>query len=310
MILDIGILFIGFIFLIKGADFFVDGASNVAELFKIPAVVIGLTIVAFGTSAPEASVSIQAALNGSNDIALSNVIGSNIFNLAVCLGISSMMVALPVSKSIIKKDMPFLMAISALLMVFSMTGYTINRYEGLILLALIIIYVVYMIVDVLKQETMDDANDEIMPLGKCILYIFLGLAGIMFGGDFVVSSAQNIALTLGLSEKLVGLTIVSVGTSLPELVTSIVAARKNQVDIAVGNVVGSCIFNILFILGSTTSLLALNVDPILMIDLSISFVIAICVYLFSFKDAKITRGQGLILLIIFIAYMAYIIIRN
>ncbi|MFI3284224.1 MAG: calcium/sodium antiporter [Erysipelotrichaceae bacterium] len=310
MLINIGILLVGFLLLIKGADFFVEGASNVAKIFKIPAVVIGLTIVAFGTSAPEASVSIQAALNGSNDIALSNVIGSNIFNLAVCLGVSSVLVTLPVTKSIVKKDMPFLIFISALLMVFSFTDYQINRLEGMILLLLIIAYVGYMVRQVLQQDSSEHEEEASISVLKCMVYIAIGLAGIMYGGDFVVNSAQSIALTLGLSEKLVGLTIVSVGTSLPELVTSLVAARKKQVDIAVGNVVGSCIFNVLFILGSTTSILALNVDPTLMIDLLISFMIMIVVYLFSFKDYKITRGQGLFLLLMFVTYLSYIIIRN
>lgn len=311
MLGNIGLLVAGFLLLIKGADFFVDGASSLAKTFKIPAVIIGLTIVAFGTSAPEASVSIQASLTGANDIALSNVIGSNIFNLSVCLGLAATLTILPVTRSIIRKDLPFLIAISALMFLFSITDNSIRQIEGFILLALIIGYVVYMIKTVLnKSVPHEDDNKPPLSLGICILFIVLGLIGIMLGGDFVVSSARAIALEFGLSEKLVGLTIVSVGTSLPELVTSVVAAKKGQVDIAVGNVVGSNIFNILFILGLATSISPIMVQTALYVDLVVMIGVTLLVFWFSKTCKKINKPQGIVLIGIFVVYLIYIVIRN
>lgn len=311
MLVNIGLLLAGFILLIKGADYFVDGASNLAKLFKIPAVIIGLTIVAFGTSAPEASVSIQAAVNGSNDIALSNVIGSNIFNLSMCLGLASIVTMIPVTRSIIKKDLPFLIIVSTLMAIFSFTGNSIGRIEGIILFALIIAYIVYMIKSVFnKAIDHKEDHEPSLNLFLCILFIGLGLVGIMVGGDFVVTSAKAIALEFGLSEKLVGLTIVSVGTSLPELVTSMVAAKKGQVDIAVGNVFGSNIFNILFILGMTATISPIAVETALFLDLAVMILITLVVFYFSKRQQKFTRNNGIVLVLIFIVYLAYIIIRN
>lgn len=311
MLGNFGLLLAGFILLIKGADYFVDGASNLAKVFKIPAAVIGLTIVAFGTSAPEASVSIQAALNGANDIALSNVIGSNIFNLSMCLGLAAMTIVIPVSRSIVKRDLPFLIGISILMIIFSVTNFSINRVEGCILLVLIMGYVVYMIRSI-KGKTVSHEEDEksSLSLFMCFLFIALGLVGIMVGGDFVVTSAKSIALEMGLSEKLVGLTIVSIGTSLPELVTSMMAAKKGQVDIAVGNVVGSNIFNILFILGMTATISPVMIDTVLFYDLIVMLVVTLLVFWWAQSYGKINRKHGAILICLFIIYLTYIVIRN
>lgn len=309
MLLDFVILICGFALLIKGADFFVDGASNLAMIFKIPAVIIGLTIVAFGTSAPEASVSIQAALSGSNDIAISNIIGSNIFNLTVCLGASSLVGILVVPRSIIKRDFPFLIVISCLLLVFAFTNYEISGFEGLILLALIISYVISMIRRALANTATTQAVIRFGPF-TASSFIAIGFLGILAGGEFVVTSASNIALEFGLSEKLIGLTIISIGTSLPELVTSIVATKKGQVDIAIGNVIGSNIFNILFILGTTASISPVFVQAGLIVDLIVIIIITVLCYYFAKREQRITKQNGICLLLIFCSYLIFIIARN
>lgn len=310
MLIQILLLLVGFLALIKGADFFVDGAASIASLLKIPTIVVGLTIVAFGTSAPEAAVSLTAALNHSNAIAISNVIGSNIFNLLAVLGITAIITKVPVPHSIVRKEFPFLLIISGLMVLFVVTGFSLNRIEGIIFLGLIIFYVVWLITDALNNRAKIEVAKPAFNFPISLLLIIGGIAGIIIGGDLVVNSAKSIALSVGLSEKLVGLTIVSIGTSLPELVTSVVAAKKGNVDIAIGNVVGSNIFNILFILGLSATITPIPVEMALITDLVVMlFATGLCFFVAKL-NFRLNKKDGYIFLAVFITYMAYIIVRN
>lgn len=310
MIITIGLLILGFGLLIKGADFFVDGASTVASFLKVPSVVIGLTIVAFGTSAPEAAVSVTAALNGSNAIAVSNVIGSNIFNLLAVLGCTALLSRVPVPQSIMKKEFPFLILISMGMLALIMMDYQLSRMDGLIFLAGIIFYVTWLVTDALKARGDMEVEVPKFSLPVSLLLIAAGLAGIVFGGDLVVDSAQKIALALGMSEKLVGLTIVSIGTSLPELVTSLMAAKKGEVDIAVGNVVGSNVFNILFILGASAAITPILVETALSFDLIVMMAATLLCFVLAKFSKDLDKKDAFIMLACFVAYMVYIVVRN
>jgi cation:H+ antiporter len=301
------LLVIGFILLIKGADLFVDGSSSLAKTLRIPAVIIGLTIVAMGTSAPEASVSINAALAGNNDIALSNVVGSNIFNGMVVVGICAMIVPFTVDPSILKRDLYVNIAIAIILAVM-MIDLSISRLEGIILLALMVCYIGSMVVSALKNREEQD-EIKVMPLPQSLLFIAIGLAMVVFGGDMVVDNASVIATQFGLSQNFIGLTIVAIGTSLPELVTSIVAAKKGESGLALGNAVGSNIFNILFILGMSATVSPLVVLSESLIDVVI--LIVTCIVLFIFARTKKSMGhkEGLVTVSIYVAYMIYLFIR-
>lgn len=301
-------LLVGFTLLIKGADWFVDGASNLALILKVPALVVGLTIVAFGTSAPEASVSVQAALNGSADIAISNIVGSNMFNLLACIGACSAFAALQVPKSIIKRDIPFLLVVSVVIIPIIYTNNQISRVEAMFLLLCIIGYVSYMVYSVSKNKVVEK-EEHLLSKGKSFIYIIIGLLGIFIGGDLVVDSATKIALNFGLSETLVGLTIVSIGTSLPELVTSFIATKKGQTDIAVGNVIGSNLFNILFILGLSGSIVPISVNNELIIDSILVLLVTILIYIMALKNT-ISRKSGFTLVALFVLYTIYIVLRG
>ena len=275
---SITLLLAGFILLIKGADFFVDGSSAVAKRLKVPSLIIGLTIVAMGTSLPELSVSITASMANSNALAVSNVIGSNIFNLMVVLGASVMMSSIDVDDGVIKKDFPFTITCAALLLIFGCCGMALGRADGLILLTVFAIFLLCKVMSALsarKAALAEAGNDEDdgVSLWRAIAYIVAGAVAVRFGGDWVVSGAKNLAAFCGLSENLIGLTIVATGTSLPELVTSVVAARKHELDMAVGNVIGSNVFNILMILGaaSTLSPVAFNAENVMDIGALIAF---------------------------------------
>ena len=320
MILSIILLLAGFVLLVKGADFFVEGSSSIAKFLKIPAIVIGLTIVAFGTSAPEAAVSIIAGIKGSNDIAVGNVIGSNMFNLLVVLGISAIIKPVKIDSQIIKKEFPFMALATAALLIMSFDvvfgngqSNVISRNEALILLMLMGIFLYSIITTALRQRKENDANsDEEKPkhsLFKSILFTIGGLAGIIIGGQLVVDSAEKIALALGMSETLVGLTIVAVGTSLPELVTSIVAAKKGESDIAIGNVVGSNIFNILFVLAASAAITPMNINSQGLIDMVILMILTIVSYVFCVTKKSVNRIEGITLSAAYAAYLAYAIIR-
>lgn len=301
------LLIVGFILLIKGADFFVDGASSTAKLLKVPSVIIGLTIVAMGTSAPEAAVSISAGLSGSSDIALSNVIGSNIFNLLIVVGISAIICPMKTEKVILRRDIWWSLgaAVATLIM---MTDMKISGAEGILLLGGMAAYIAVLVFDARKKRDEGDEVKAMSPL-KSIIYIVGGLAAIIIGGDLVVDSACDIAAAFGMSEALIGLTIVAAGTSLPELVTSIVAARKGDSGLALGNVVGSNIFNILFILGSASALSTINVAPELFIDTAILIGVTLMMYFLCRTKEKTSRGEGALCVLVYAAYMAYIILR-
>ena len=308
------LLIVGFILLIKGADYFVEGSSNLAKALKIPTLIIGLTVVAFGTSAPEAVVSIVASTKGSNEIALSNIIGSNIFNLLAVLGISAIVKGLKANRQIITKD--FLFSILATLMLIAMmfdkflSGDKLNiitRGEGLVLLSILVLYVYSLILTASKEKKLIKEKHKLTP--KDILMLVLGILAVILGGELVVKSSQQIALNLGISETLVGLTIVSIGTSLPELVTSIVAAKKGETDIALGNVIGSNIFNILFVLGISSTLSPILVNNQSLIDVLILLGITIICYIFTIYNQRIGRTKGIIMALTYLIFMIYIIMR-
>ncbi len=314
MILTYVVLIIGFILLIKGADFFVDGSSSIAKLLRVPSAIIGLTIVAFGTSAPELSVSFSAAMQGQNEIAISNVLGSNIFNLMVVTGACAAVAAIPVNAGILKREFPFSIFAAGLLLVFSLFGsdnLEIARMEGIVLLVLFILYIVMQVRGALKSrsEAEEDPMENILSPFRSVALVIIGCIMIVFGGDFVVDSASAIAASFGLSETLIGLTIVAFGTSLPELVTSVVASRKGENDLAIGNVVGSNLFNILMILGISTSINPVPLNPTAIYDCILLILFSCLVLLFCWSKKKLGRGEGIIMLILYAVYTAYIIMR-
>ena len=305
--------------LVKGADFFVEGSSTIAKYLKIPSIIIGLTIVAMGTSAPEAAVSIIAGINGSNDIAISNVIGSNLFNLLVVIGVSAVIKPITIQNQIIKKEYPFMLIATIGLIVMSFdvvignsTVNVITRSEAIILLIFMCIFMYSIISSALQSRKASKGEDSEKPKHSILISIIFtigGLAGIIIGGQFVVDSAEQIALGFGMSETLVGLTIVAVGTSLPELVTSIVAAKKGESDIAIGNVVGSNIFNILFVLASSAVITPMGINSLCLTDLLILIAASLFAYVFCITKNKVSRTEGIILTAMYVVYLAYAIIR-
>lgn len=314
------LLILGFILLIKGADLFVTGSSSIAKLLKIPSIIIGLTIVALGTSMPEASVSVNAAITGKNELAISNVIGSNIFNLLMVMGICSIINPMSVQKSILKKEFPFSALITVLLLIFSVDkliknsdGNILSQVEGGILLLVFIVFLLYTIYDALKSRK-QNANSEtedykvISPL-KSVIFIFIGIAGIIFGGNLIVESASQIAASFGISQTLIGLTIVAIGTSLPELVTSVVAAKKGESDIAIGNAIGSNIFNILFILGASAFIHPIAVNLFTIYDIIILIAASLIAYFFAIGRRTVDRIEGSIMVTMYLAFSVFIIVR-
>lgn len=313
------LLIVGFFFLIKGADLFVDGAAGIAKKFNIPSMVIGLTIVAMGTSAPEAAVSITSSLAGQNDMSVANVVGSNFFNILVVLGVSALLATLPVERNTIKKDTPLLLIVSALLLLFGL-DMNISRIEGVLLLV-VFGYFLYTTVKGAKSVPSETATvqEEIAatdlttpnndPMIKTILFSLLGIAGIVLGGDMVVDSATEIATTLGMSANLVGLTIIAVGTSLPEFVTSIIAVKKGETEIAIGNVIGSNIFNILLVLGLASSISPIVISTFALFDIIFMVIITIILYIFMKQKNSLTKSHGIMFIVVYIAYMSYTIIR-
>ena len=286
------LLLIGFLLLIKGADFFVDGSSSLARIMKVPSVIIGLTIVAMGTSAPEASVSVNAALAGSNDIAISNVIGSNLFNGLVVVGVCAFMAGFKTNPEILKRDMPLNIIVTAILCIMLLDRH-INHIEGIILLISMAVYIAVMVISALKnRETADEC--KILSLPKSLIFIIGGLIAVIFGGTLVVDNACLIAKDFGVSENFIGLTIIAIGTSLPELVTSITATRKGDSGLALGNAIGSNLFNILFILGMSATICPLNVLSESIIDCIILLVSAVILYVFARTKKTMNRWEGIV----------------
>ena len=326
MIVNVAILIVGFIALIKGADMFVEGSSGLAKAFHVPGLIIGLTIVALGTSAPELAVSTVAALKGSNEIALSNVVGSNIFNLLVVLGVCALIHPVPVESEINKRDFPISIIAVIIVMIGScfekfikgsltnMKMYDIagevSRWISAILIISFVFYIGYLIYDSKKKSSEESEDDkQKMAFWKIILFILIGIGLIIGGGQAVVYSAKEIARFLGMSETLIGLTIVAVGTSLPELVTSIVAARKGETGMAVGNVVGSNIFNLLFILGISSCISPISVNLASFLDMVILVVVSCITLIFSITKKSIDRKEGLVMVLIYVADVIFAIYR-
>ena len=310
IIIQVFLLIVGFVFLIKGSDFFVDGASSIASLLKIPTVIVGLTIVALGTSAPEAAVSITSSLTGNNALAVSNVIGSNLFNMLMVIGIAALLSNLTMEKSVLEKDLPFLVGITVLWAAFIIIGWDITNIEGIILLIIMIVYIIFLVINTRKSGGATEVEKPKFTLPKSIIFILIGLAGIVIGGDLVVDSASAIAIALGMSETLVGLTIVAIGTSLPELVTSITAIRKGENQLVIGNVIGSNIFNILFVLGASSAISAIPLDSSMLIDVLFMLFVTVLCFIFGKTQEKYDKKEGTILVLLFIAYMAFAILRN
>ena len=305
--MDFVILLIGFVLLIKGADYFVEGSSSLAKIMKVPAVIIGLTIVAMGTSAPEASVSINAALAGNNDIAISNVIGSNIFNGMVVVGVCAVLQKFKVNEDIAKRDLPINIIISIFLCFMIMDG-KLSRIEGVILLIGMLAYIVAMITSALKNRE-DGEEIKALSLPMSIVYMLGGLIAVIFGGDMVVDGATAIATMFGLSQNFIGLTIVAVGTSLPELVTSVVATKKGESALALGNAVGSNIFNILFILGFSAIVSPLSVLAESLVDGIIMVATGGLLFLFAKTKAEMDKKEGFLCVLIYVAYTIFLFIR-
>ena len=301
------LLLIGFVLLIKGADFFVDGSSSLARIMKVPSVIIGLTIVAMGPSAPEASVSVNAALAGSNDIAISNVIGSNLFNGLVVVGVCAFMAGFKTNPEILKRDMPLNIIVTAILCIMLLDRH-INHIEGIILLISMAVYIAVMVISALKnRETADEC--KILSLPKSLIFIIGGLIAVIFGGTLVVDNACLIAKDFGVSENFIGLTIIAIGTSLPELVTSITATRKGDSGLALGNAIGSNLFNILFILGMSATICPLNVLSESIIDCIILLVSAVILYVFARTKKTMNRWEGIVCVFLYVGYTAYLLIR-
>lgn len=312
--IDIFLLIGGFVLLIKGADLFVEGSASLARKLKIPSLVVGLTIVAMGTSAPELAVSISASCSGANSMAVSNVVGSNIFNLLVVLGACALIKPVGVTKDILKRDYPVSIFATVLFFVFLLLGNDIGRIEAGIFILLMAGYMVWTVKSALKNRAPEkDEQKKFNPI-KCALFIILGAAAIVFGGNLVVDHASNLGAAVGMSETLIGLTICAIGTSLPELVTTIAAARKGETDMAMGNVIGSNIFNILFILGLSGVISPIEIASAevmkTLIDSGFYIVVCILAYVFCLTGKKITRVEGGILVLIYAGYTAYAILRD
>ena len=310
------LLIIGFAFLVKGADAFVEGSSSIAKHFQVPSLIIGMTIVAMGTSLPETAVSVTASIAGSNALAVSNAVGSNIFNLMVVIGVCAVLTPVAVQKSSLNIDIPFSIVCALLLLVLGHDRMMLTRVNGLILIVLFAFFILYMIRS--AQHSMNNEDSEfaaeaadmkVMSVPKSLIFIVIGIAGITLGSDWVVDGAKTIASAFGISENLIGLTIVAFGTSLPELMTSIVAARKNEVDMALGNAVGSNIFNILMVLGIASALSPIAFIQENIIDIIILVGFSFIVWLMAWTKHRLDKIEGLAMILLYAGYVVYICIR-
>ena len=307
IVLNILLLLLGFVLLIKGADFFVDGSSSIAKFLKVPSVVIGLTIVAMGTSAPEAAVSITAGISGSNEIAISNVVGSNIFNMLVVVGVCAIIKSFDLDKNILKRDFPVNIVANVVLLGAMLLGSAISRFDGIMMLLLMIAYITWLVVNALKNR--EESSDNIKTISPIlsVVYIIGGLAAVIFGGDLVVDNATVLAQAMGWSETFIGLTIIAIGTSLPELVTSIVASKKGENGLALGNVVGSNIFNLLFIIGLSGSITEIAVDLSAIMNTVFLLIMTVLMYVLCVVRKKLGRVEGIIMLSLYVAYTGYLL---
>lgn len=308
MLMELVLLVAGFVMLIKGADIFVEGAAGIAAKFGIPQLVIGLTIVAMGTSAPEAAVSIAAACKGNADITIGNVVGSNIMNILVILGVTAVIVAVAVQTSTVRYEIPFVILVSVVLLFMGALDGKIGRIDGVILWLLFLVYLIYLFVMTKHRKEEEEAQTD-APVWKMMLFVVLGAALIVIGADVSVDAATEIARVIGLSERFIGLTIVALGTSLPELCTSVVAARKGKADLAIGNIVGSNIFNILFVVGTTALIVPVPFNPAFVIDSAVAIGAAVLLWICVVKNKKLVRSAGIVMLAGYAAYFAYLMMK-
>lgn len=307
IVLQCFLLALGFLMLVKGADWFVDGAAGIADRFGVPQLIIGLTIVAMGTSAPEAAVSITAGLKNNAGITIGNIVGSNILNILIILGITSLIVAVAVANSTIRYEIPFMLFITILLMGMGYTGQKISFWEGIVLWIVFLFYLGYLFVMAKKKQEDQSQEYQKLPIWKLLLAVLVGLVAVVWGSDITVDAAMALAKGFGLSERFIGLTIVALGTSLPELVTSVSAAIKGKADIAIGNIVGSNIFNILFVVGTTALIIPVVFEPKFLIDTFIAFGAGLVLLLCVARRKKLVRMHGVIMLIGYIAYFIYLV---
>lgn len=305
ILVQILLLAVGFFMLMKGADWFVDGSAGIAKKMGIPQLVIGLTIVAMGTSAPEAAVSINASLKGNAGIAIGNVLGSNILNILIILGISAVLAAMAIQKSTFCYEIPFMIFVTVVLIALGMTGEYVTRVEGVILWVLFIVYLIYLF-RLAKQGT-EEENKEDRPIWKLLIFMILGGVLVVWGSDVTVDSATAIAQAIGLSERFIGLTIVALGTSLPELVTSVVAARRGNADIAIGNIVGSNIFNILFVIGTAAIIAPVMYQSVFLVDGIIAVAAGVLLWISVAKTKSLRKPWGIVMLLCYGGYLAYLL---
>lgn len=308
LLLQFVLLVVGFVMLVKGADWFVDGAAGIADKFGIPQMVIGLTIVAMGTSAPEAAVSVTAALKGSAAITIGNVVGSNIMNILIILGVTAVITSVAIAKSTLKIELPIMLTMSLLLMAMGYTGNEVSRVEGVIMWIAFIAYLTYLFI-VAKNNPQPSSGEEEKkkPIWLLIALVPIGLVLIVFGSDIAVDAATNIAKAAGLSDHFIGLTIVALGTSLPELFTSVSAARKGNADIAIGNVVGSNLFNILFVVGTSAIITPVVFESKFLIDMLVAIAAGVLLWVCTFKSKQLKRPHGAIMLVGYAVYFVYLL---
>lgn len=304
MIQQIIILLVGFIFLVKGADWFVEGAATIARKLGIPQLIIGLTIVAMGTSMPEAAVSITAALQQNAGITIGNVVGSNILNIFIILGITSLITNVKIQKSTVRYEIPFMILITIILMIFGITDKKITFIEGVIFWILFIVYLTYLFFMAKNGE--DQETEKNIPIWKCLIFILIGGILVVKGSDFAVSGASAIARYFGMSERFIGLTIVAFGTSLPELVTSVTAAKRGNAGIAIGNIVGSNIFNILFVIGTTSLICNVPFESKFLVDTIIAIIAGLILWFGTMKHQELRKPCGIVMLLCYMFYFIYL----
>ena len=309
MILQVFILAAGFFLLVKGADWFVEGAAGIAKKMGIPQLVIGLTIVAMGTSMPEAAVSITAAFNHNAGITIGNIVGSNILNILIILGITAVITNVAIQKSTFRYEVPFMIGVTGVLLIFGVTGASITFAEGVIFWILFLGYLGYLFVMARKGEQEESGEIKDLPVWKCILFMVLGGIMVVMGSDFAVDGASAIARVFGMSERFIGLTIVAFGTSLPELVTSVVAARKGNAGIAIGNIVGSNIFNILFVIGATALICTVPFEEKFLIDTGIAAAVGVLLWAGTIRHKELRRPFGIVMLLCYVAYFVYLCVQ-
>ena len=306
MFLQVIILLAGFLFLVKGADWFVEGAASIAKKLGIPQLIIGLTIVAMGTSMPEAAVSITAAMNKNAGITIGNVVGSNILNILIILGITAVITNVAIQRSTLLYEIPFMTVITIVLLIFGITGSEVTFIEGVIFWILFLIYLGYLFVMAKKGNNQEEAEAKDNPVWKCILLMVIGGILVVKGSDFAVSGATEIARYFGMSERFIGLTIVALGTSLPELVTSVTAARRGNAGIAIGNIVGSNIFNILFVIGTTALICTVPFESKFIIDIVIAVLCGAILWIGTFRHKELRKPCGVVMLLCYVAYFLYL----